>query len=255
MPRMKPAGKKLVTAWSFSSEKQWQECEARWYYGKVLKLPEGAKGHALVRGSEIHTEAEVYLKTNRGEVPHSLQLFTEEFVDLRKRQAASEAQWAFRRDWTPCEWFAKDTWLRVMLDTYYTFEFEGDEAAKVIDFKTGKIREGYGEQLELYALSSFKKFPDVRFVIPELWFIDEGQIVGGTERTMDMPDVQPIYERGRDEAKLQKKWEKRGDALVEFAEKCMADDFEPTPTPDNWRCKWCPYSQQHSNLNNPPCPH
>lgn len=115
--------------------------------------------------------------------------------------------------WTP-------PWLRMKLDAIV---FHDETTATLIDYKTGRkfgneIK--HAEQVQMYQLGAFMRFPKLQTVYSELWYLDQDEVssqkfnrVGGL--------------RFRD------KFTKRGDLLVN------CDDFPANP--NKFSCKWCQY--------------
>ncbi|OQW33956.1 MAG: hypothetical protein A4E20_12055 [Nitrospira sp. SG-bin2] len=208
--------KPQFTAWSFSRLHQWEECPLRAKL-KLLDKRQEPEGPALARGNAIHKEAEKFASGQVRALPQSLALMKDDFKELKKAKPLVEQQWAFTINWEPTEWFAKDAWLRVICDAVTV----SPPNAVVIDHKTGKLREGYNDQVELFALAALAKFQDVQTVRTELWYLDHG-VIKDDEFNRSM------------EKKLRTKWEKRARPL-------LADTtFAPRP---GFHCRWCHFSK------------
>lgn len=111
-------------------------------------------------------------------------------------------------------------WLRLKLDALV---FCSPIEAIAIDYKTGRKfgnEVKHGEQLQLYQLVTFLRFPQLETVHTELWYIDQDDITSMT------------FSRKRG-LLFKEKWDKRGNALT------TATDFPPNPNPMS--CKWCQY--------------
>ena len=111
-------------------------------------------------------------------------------------------------------------WLRLKLDALV---FVSKHSAIAIDYKTGKkfgneIK--HAEQLQLYQLVTFLRYPDLEEVITELWYLDADDL---TQRT---------FTRNQG-LRFQQSWNKRGTALT------TAQTFPPNPNIHS--CKWCMY--------------
>lgn len=204
------------TAWSFSRLYAWEECPLRAKLKLIDKLKE-PEGPALARGNEIHKEAEKYASGQLRTVPKSLALMSDDFKGLKKAKPLVEQQWAFNIDWEPCDWFGRDAWLRVICDAVTV----SPPHAVVIDHKTGKFREGYNDQVELFALAALAKFQDIETVRTELWYVDHGKIIPNDfDRSM--------------EKKLRAKWVKRAKPML------LDKSFNPRP---GGHCRWCHFSK------------
>ena len=92
-------------------------------------------------------------------------------------------------------------WLRMKLDAMVMHD---ETTATVIDFKTGRKfgnEVKHGEQLQLYQLATFMRYPKLQTVFAELWYFDQNEVTSlKFSRTMGL--------RYRD------KFTKRGDALT-----------------------------------------
>jgi len=204
----------VIESWSASRVVTYEECPRKLRHRAVDRLPE-PKGPPLVRGIRIHTEGEVYLKSKRAiDVPKSYQYVEKEMRVLRKHKAISEEQWGFDRNWNDAAWF-KAT-IRMVLDARVVRK----TSMRVIDFKTGRPRpEKDDAQLGLYAAGTFMRYPDLRFVVGEVWYLDIGEII-----ELRFNKTEAMAERKAWEARAQK----------------MLDDDKLDPTP-GYACKWCPF--------------
>lgn len=111
-------------------------------------------------------------------------------------------------------------WLRMKLDAVVMHD---ETTATVIDYKTGRKfgnEVKHAEQLQLYQLATFLRYPKLQTIYAELWYLDQDEITSQKfSRTMGL--------RFRD------KFSKRGDALT------SCTDFPANP--NKFTCKWCQY--------------
>jgi len=212
-----------ITAWSFSRLQLYEECPAKFYYRHIEKLEE-PQAAPLLRGQEIHKDAERYLKREDMLPAPTLMSFGACFRELREYKPMVEQQWAFNDRWKPTGWFAKDCWLRVVPDAAVLYD---DEAVMIVDFKTGKKWGDNADQMELFALAGFSMFPMVYEVETRLWYLDVGD-----------EDVE-VYEK-KGIAKARKEWEDRVEPMFNDTK------FLPRPNP---KCKWCHFRRD----NGGPC--
>ena len=111
-------------------------------------------------------------------------------------------------------------WLRMKLDAMVMHD---ETMATVIDYKTGRkfgneIK--HAEQLQLYQLATFMRYPQLQTVHAELWYLDQNETTSQKfSRAMGL--------RYRD------KFTKRGDALT------LCTDFPANP--NVMTCRWCQY--------------
>lgn len=230
---------KQITSWSFSRYSDYKQCPYKAKLKHVDKLKEPAND-AMMRGTQIHTLAEKYVKGEISRLPPELKLFKDLFKQLKaiyKKDPESmvvEDNWSFTSDWDETSWDDwVNCWVRIKLDCAH---HQDDTTLIVSDYKTGKFREDqnevYLEQLELYALSALLLHEHIEQVLPRLIYLDVGTIYPGS-------DNQLVYTRA-DIPKLKKIWEKRVKPM-------MSDKiFAPRP---NDKCRWCYFRK----ANNGPC--
>lgn len=223
----------MISTWSFSRLSDFEKCRFLAKLKYVDKIPEpprplkpGQTEHANDRGTRIHEAAELYVKDPNIELITELRRFQEEFAELRALYADGkvilEQEWAIDRDWTPVAWRSETAWNRAKLDA---FVHTGETTGRAIDYKTGKKfgnEVKHAEQLQLYQLLSFMRFPNLEEVTVELWYIDQG------------PDHTTKMKFTRDQGlRFFKNFNERGIAMTSCSE------FPPNPNAHS--CKWCPY--------------
>ncbi len=114
-------------------------------------------------------------------------------------------------------------WLRLKLDAMVMHD---EVTATVIDFKTGRkfgneIK--HAEQLQLYQLVTFLRYPKLETVFAELWYIDQKP---GENISMQK------YSR-KNGLGFKRSWDRRGNAMT------TATVFPPNP--NKFSCQWCQY--------------
>lgn len=219
------AAKPQLKAWSYSRLRTYEECPRKAKYQYLDKLgSDKPTPKAMARGSEIHAECEKWLRSRATAIPESMQMFTKEFRKLRKiRNLQVEQQWAFTEDWGNADWFdtTGETWARIVVDAAGIITEKKKQVYRIIDFKTGKVREENEKQLELYALAGFH-LQGVDLVRGELWYLDQGEIVELTYAPSEIPAID-------------KAWRAR-------AKRMTADKRFPT-TPSHSSCNWCDFKK------------
>ena len=221
----------LIPAWSHSTLKTFESCAYRSYIAKVKRIQEDW-GPAAKRGSTIHKEAEDYVCDKTAELPESLKKFESEFTLLKHQfkegNVELEGEWGFTIEWEPCGWMAPDVWGRIKLDAIL---HETKTSARVIDHKTGKMfgnEISHAQQALTYAIGSFFRFPKLRHVQTELWYLDHGEITRQAyirdEAMVFMPSLHS-----------------RAITMT------TATNFPPNPSRNT--CRWCTYKKGED----PPC--
>lgn len=205
---------------SYSRWTVWNQCRLRFKLKFIDRLPD-PQGEAAARGARIHELAEKYTTTQRpGKLSPELRLYKEELAALRKSAGWAEMMWSFDHDWNLLdeEW-PDNVYLRIKTD--FTLILP-QETVKIIDFKTGRVRDGeYEPQLQLYAAGGAAAFEGVSRIEVELWFLDH-HVTTRRAYTLDQA-------RG-----FQRTWDKRFRPI--FTERAFK------PNPGN-HCRWCPYSK------------
>jgi hypothetical protein len=213
--------KPTIPNWSFSRLAIFEQCAYRAKLQSIDKIPDNTPKTAADRGTLIHTEAENYVKGD-GPLHPSLAKFQTDFESLRRHYADGrvflEGEWGFDSEWNRTTW-AK-AWLRLKCDAVVAL---GDNTLAVIDFKTG-TRFGnevkHLDQLHLYAVSSFLRYPSIKKVITEDWYLDHNEKASHTITDKQMPKHLALFD-------------KRGHKMT------STTVFKPNP--NQFTCKWCPY--------------
>jgi len=111
-------------------------------------------------------------------------------------------------------------WLRLKLDALV---FHSETMATVIDYKTGKMwgnEVKHGQQLQLYQLVTFLRYPQLETVYAELWYLDLGQVTS----------IKYTRQQG---LKFKSNFDRRGNK--------MTNNTDWSPNPNKFSCKYCPY--------------
>lgn len=177
-------------------------------------------GPAAAKGSRLHTACERYLK---GEIPATALSVDFYFIrplleEMKAVGAVAEEKWFLRdTDWAYQVEEDEDSSLITIVDMHW----KDNAILHIRDLKSGRKQADHYDQLELYALAGFVKFPEVKEVsVAPLYLEGLGDIVWYTRAMLPF---------------LQERWKERWD-------KMNADTvFEATPGTDN--CKWCPYKK------------
>lgn len=246
-----------IDAGSFSRLDVYEQCPRRALFAFALKIPEPDRGepHAKCpknmetgerewhndRGSRVHESADEFVRGVRDKYCLELKDFD---IELHNARAAyeeglvyTEQMWCYKDDWTPTVWNDwNNIWMRIKLDVFQvvcdkkTGEPLGtrDEPieACAIDIKTGKIfgnEVKHQEQVQLYALGSFKRYPSLDKVHTELWYVDHN-------------DFKTLTYTRKQALRFQNGWDKRMDR--------MTSDRTFKPRPSQESCKFCPYRRK-----------
>jgi RecB family exonuclease len=223
-----------LKSWSHSRLTTFEGCKLRAKLSYIDRIPEperplpaGKTEHANDRGTRLHDAAEKYIRGGVELQPELAKHFEPEYVKARELflagQATMEGDWAFTKDWEPTAWMSSDAWLRMKLDLCIHLS---DREAVSIDYKSGK-RFGnelkHAEQMQIYTIGTFRKYPKLQKVTTELWYLDQNELA-----TMTYTREQGL--------RYIKNYERRGSLLT---------DCEEFPAnPNQFTCRWCPYKPQ-----------
>jgi RecB family exonuclease len=164
-----------VTAWSYSSIKTFEQCPKKYFHLKVAKDVKDEPGEAADYGTAVHLAAEEYIRDGKP-IP-------EKFAFIRpivERLAAlpgekhAELKLGIRKDFSPCDFFAKDVWWRGIADLLVV----DGHRAWCVDYKTGKsARYADTKQLDLLAGAVFSHFPEVTTIKSSLIYVVSGNLI------------------------------------------------------------------------------
>lgn len=175
----------MIKSWSHSRMTEFAKCNFRAYLLYDQRIPEperplppGKTEHANDRGTRIHNNCEDFVSGKTDQLDDvAARHFGINLCLLRmlyKEGAVSlEGEWGMSRDWEPAPF--KDAWLRMKLDAMV---MHSRTHATVIDYKTGRkfgneIK--HAEQLQLYTLTTFLRYPMLEEVSAELWYFDQNE--------------------------------------------------------------------------------
>lgn len=216
-----------LKSWSFSLLQTFESCAYRVKLQRIDKIPDLQPKTAADRGTQIHQEAEDYVRGKSG-LTHNLRHFAEDLAALAGHFQAGrvicEEEWGFDRDWNVVEWNA--AWLRLKADAVC---FLTPSHAAVIDYKSGK-RFGnevkHARQLQLYALCSLIRYPEIEKVTCELWYMDQDELARFTMHSKQLDKYLKMFDRdGRK----------------------VTEETQFKPSPNIFSCKFCPYDPSKQN--------
>lgn len=215
---------KQIEQWSYSRYNDYATCPAKAKYKHIDKIKEPANP-AMERGSLIHKEAEIYVEAQQDRMPTSLTKCQDYFDELADADLVfTERKMAMTRDWRITDFFAKDCWVRMILDLM----FKIDDTLVIVDYKTGRQRPEHRNQLSLYAIAGFAEFgDDIKEVDAEIWYLDHGERMDDTYTREDIPWVM-------------RKWEEDTTPML--------SDVRFAPRPGHY-CRWCHFRKD----NGGPC--
>jgi len=174
---------------SYSAIKDFQGCGRRYHQVRILRKYKQGDTTATLYGTAVHKAFEEYI-LHGTPLPESFQQFSAFVEPLTKFKGTilCEEKLGIRRDFTPCEFFAKDVWFRGVPDYLSVDEDKG--VARVGDFKTGKSsRFADTTQLELMAAMVMAHYPKINKVRGALLFVVAKDVIKADYTRDQLPEI------------------------------------------------------------------
>lgn len=155
---------------SYSGIKAFETCGRKYQEEKVLKLYPREDTEATLYGTQLHEQAELFIKDGRPLDPSFafLQPTLDALVAMPGRKFP-EYEMALDVNLKPCDFKSEDYWVRGIADLVIVND--DNLTARVFDYKSGSDKYPDTDQLMLMALMIFKHFPHVRSVSGGLLFV------------------------------------------------------------------------------------
>jgi len=228
----------VLTSWSYSVYTRYVKCPYEVCLDKIQRIKiEEPENPAFVKGNRVHDAAAVQV-AGSGKIPRlpaELLPVKALLVDLRKRKARAEQEWAFDRMWNPVDWRDwKKAWLRIKTDI--CADSVEPPVVDIVDWKTGKVHEEHKQQRSLYGLGGLQLVKlgalaggskDTNLTAQHV-YVDTGQ--SATE-TYTMKNLEP----------LRREWLSRIKQMMEDT------TYKPHT---GYHCRWCKFRKSAGG----PCP-
>jgi hypothetical protein len=219
-----------IASWSHSKLVDFEKCKFLAWLKHDQRIPEplrplppGKTEFANDRGSRIHDNCEQYVRGDTDELlPEAEKHFGPQLDFMRMLYAEGmvslEGEWGMSDQWEPVEW--RKAWLRLKLDAIVHVD---KTEAVVIDYKTGKkfgneIK--HNDQLLIYVVCTFLRYPYLERVTAELWYLDQDEVTS------------KVFTRDQG-LRFRTALDRRGRAITECT------DFPPNP--NVYSCQYCQY--------------
>ncbi len=225
----------MADSWSFSKLGDFQKCRKYFWLKHEQKIPEpdrplkpGQTEHANDRGSRIHDSCELYVRGDSDDLAPEAEKHFGLKIDLLRHLHTEgvvelEGNWGMSKDWDIAEW--NQAWLRLKLDVLVHLS---PDSAIVIDYKSGKKwgnEVKHDQQLQLYALVTFLRYPELETVQAELWYVDQGETTSKTYTREQSLRYRRTYDRQGADITGCSVW---------------------PANPNKYSCQWCLYGPEHS---------
>lgn len=204
---------------SFSRLSVFDQCALRYDRQYVTADVKDTGGTASNYGNRVHSDFEHYLRDG-APLPDDVAKFKSvlDKVKAVPGEQHYELQMAVRADKTPCDWFARDAWMRGIADLAI---INGD-TAYAADWKTGKPKDDT-QQMQLMAAFIFTLYPQVQTVTAMyVWLFHPH--VASPPLVFQREQAPQLW------AHFERKVQRVEDAIVQGV-------FQPKPS---GLCPWCP---------------
>lgn len=184
-------------------------------------LPPGKTEHANDRGTRIHDGLENFVAGEHHDYPREAEPFEELILDVRDRFSQGlvmlEHDWCFTEDWTPCQRKERDMIAKVDFAVWLV----PGKHLLVGDYKTGRqYPVKHMDQMQVYSLAAFKKYPGLEQVTTELWYLDQDDIASSQFKPRAAVAIQNVFTK-----RVNK----------------MRSDREHKPAAHQYACRFCSY--------------
>ena len=211
-----------VVPWSYSSLTAFETCPKRYQLTRLLKKVVEPQTEATTHGNEVHKALEL---ATLGEKPLADKY--KQYQPLVERLRAKpgkrlvEYKFGLTRGFKPTEFFAKDVWVRGVID----YALVQPTTAFVLDHKTGKPKTDH-DQLKLFAGVAFSAFPYVEKVRTGYLWLAYNKMDTQDFTKDDVPAI----------------WEDFGTRVQRMEHAFKTDNFPPRPS---GLCRqWCPVGRK-----------
>lgn len=196
--------------WSHTSLDAFHNCPFAFYNTRILKKFADVPGTATLWGREVHTAFEHHQRDNVPLPPHlrEHQAFMDRLRGL-EGDLLVEQKVALTQRLVPCGQFDEGVWWRGVID----FAKICPKRALLVDYKTGKRKDNF-EQLQLFALHTFYKYPTIDEVSAFYYWLQIKQPSFKVFRREEIPAL----------------WKPFVPKLKQYAEAFKTDTWQPRPS-------------------------
>ena len=172
-------------AWSYSSLTAYETCPKRYYLTRVAKEVKEPQTEATIHGNAVHKALELYVGGKEA-MPEKYASYLPVADKLRATPGEKKLEYKFAltQGLRETTYFAKDVWLRGVLDV----GIKRNDEVIVLDYKTGK-RKVDGDQLRLFAMAAFALWPFAKKVKTGFIWLASGQMDTQTYAPEDKQEI------------------------------------------------------------------
>ncbi len=181
-----------MTAYSYSQLNKYTQCPRAYEALHISRRFKRESGPEAVWGTEVHTACECRLQSPDYDAPPGMDRYMKTVDEVRGRlkeyDIYTEQRLAVDEFYQPAEW--SDSHLRGVVDLLALQE----ERAVVLDWKTGKFREGTA-QLEFYTMLTFFNYPEVETISGYLVFLKPRKMLKEEYTRKALPSIVARFAR------------------------------------------------------------
>jgi len=212
----------LKHPWSYSALTAFETCPRRYQLTRVTKEVVEKQTEATMWGNKVHKSLELFAKGKQA-LPPDLAKYEKYVRKIQSREGKRvvEEKMALNTSFRPTTWFAKDVWVRGIIDIGVV----GSETAYLLDWKTGK-RKPDSDQLKLFAALAFAHYPWVDKVVTGFIWLKDAKFDKESFTREQLPEI----------------WNEFLPRLQRLEHAFQEDKWVPKPS---GLCKnWCPVGQR-----------
>lgn len=176
-----------MIAWSYTGLTTYETCPFKFKREKVDKAYPFQESAATIWGVKVHKAMEERVRDGK---PLSAEFI--QFEPLAAKLADMEGekffekQFCYNAELVPVDWFAKDAWLRAVVDLY----IKRGNVIRAVDYKTNAKMKTDFDQLKLFAAILMMEHPEVDTVEAKYLWLTPMQ---ATSKTFTRADYDSIW--------------------------------------------------------------
>lgn len=149
-----------------------ETCPRRFYFTKVTKEITEPQTEATIHGNQVHKALEEYVG-GQSQLPSKYEPYRQvaDKIKMAKGKKLLEHKFGLTRGLKPTTFFAKDCWVRGVLDVAIV----GPKTVAVLDYKTGKRKVDH-DQLGLFAMAATVLWPFAEKIKTGYIWLQPGQM-------------------------------------------------------------------------------
>jgi hypothetical protein len=212
------AKKPAVIPWSISSLTAFETCPKRFYLTRIAKKVTEPQTEATLHGNEVHKSLELAVAGTQA-LPPKHRAYQPIIMKVMQAPGVkqTERKFALTASFKPTEFFAKDAWVRGVID----LTIARPKTALVLDWKTGKPKADT-DQLKLTAAVLFAEKPYLEKVTTGYVWLAHNKIDRETYARDEVPGI----------------WSEFLPRVNRMVRSLETDQFPPKPS---GLCReWCP---------------